>query len=77
MIQWQIDIPEEIDRMVRSRLERSGQNGDLTQYVNKAIRQRVLRDTLREIHERNAHLDPDEIESLVDEAVNWAREDRP
>ena len=77
MIQWQIDIPEEIDRMIRSRLARSGQNGDLTQYVNKAIRQRVLRDTLREIHERNAHLDPDEIESLVDEAVNWARENRP
>ena len=76
MSRWNLSIPEETDRAVRSYLARQGRRkGDLSEFVNEAVRREVFDRVVREIKERNADADPDELMKLTDEAVEWARAD--
>ena len=78
MSRWNLSIPEETDRAVRSYLARQGRRkGDLSlpEFVNEAVRREVFDRVGREIKERNADADPDELMKLIDEAVEWARAD--
>jgi len=78
MSRWNLSIPEETDRAVRSYLARQGRRkGDLSlsEFVNEAVRREVFDRVVREIKERNADADPDELMKLIDEAVEWARAD--
>lgn len=71
---WNLNIQDETDRMVRSHLARSGlQEGDLSKFVDDAVRREVLRRTMKEIRAGNADLTPAEAERLANEAVAWAR----
>ena len=77
MTQWKLEIPDQTDAAVRAFLARSGQGeATLAQFVDQAVRSEMLRRTVGEIHAQNADRDPQEIERLVDEAVQWARENR-
>ena len=78
MSRWTLVIPEETDRMVRTHLARTGgKKGDLSKFVEKAVRQALFHETTLQVKERNSGADQDEITALVDEAVGWARENRP
>ncbi len=78
MSRWTLVVPEETDRMVRSHLARNGgEKGDLSTFVDRAVRQAVLHETTLQIKERNSDADQAEIVALVDEAVGWTRENRP
>ena len=78
MTRWNLVIPDKTDRMVRMHIaSNGGKKGDLSKFVDKAVRQRIFHETVREIKKRNAGLDPQEAQRLADEAVAWAREDRP
>ena len=77
MSRWNLVIPDKTDRMVRTHIASNGGNkGDLSKFVDTAVRQRIFHETVREIKKRNAGLDPQEAQRLADEAVAWAREDR-
>ncbi|MGH9460775.1 MAG: ribbon-helix-helix domain-containing protein [Vicinamibacteria bacterium] len=77
MTRWNLSIPEETDRAVRSYLARKGlRKGDLSEFVNEAVRREVFDRVVRDIKEHNAGADPDELMKLIDEAVEWARADR-
>ena len=76
MTRWNLSIPEETDRAVRSYLARKGlKKGDLSEFVNDAVRREVFDRVVRDIKERNADADPVELMKLIDEAVEWARAD--
>jgi hypothetical protein len=76
MTRWNLSIPEETDRAVRSYLARKGlKKGDLSEFVNDAVRREVFDRVVRDIKERNADADPVELMELIDEAVEWARAD--
>ena len=76
MTRWNLSIPKETDRAVRSYLARKGlRKGDLSEFVNEAVRREVFDRVVRDIKERNADTDPDELTKLIDEAVEWARAD--
>ncbi|MDE0149665.1 MAG: methionine repressor-like protein [Rhodospirillaceae bacterium] len=78
MTRWNLSIPEETDRMVRTFLARTGgRKGDLSRFVDDAVRRRVLDLTVRQIKERNAPFDQTEILGLIDEEVSAARAGRP
>lgn len=47
--------------------------GDLSKFVEDAVRLRVLQRTIEDIRENNADADPDEIQRIVDEAVREVR----
>lgn len=74
MSRWTLVIPEETDRVVRTHLARhGGKKGDLSKFVARAVQKEIFRQTLKEVQNRNAGLDQDEIQRLVDEAVDWSR----
>ena len=77
MIRWNLSIPEETDRMVRSFLARiGGKKGDLSLFVDEAVRRRVMDLTVRGIKERNAGHDQQKILDEIDEEVDAARAGR-
>lgn len=74
MIRWNLVIPEETDRCVRSYLARTwGKKGDLSKYVDRAVRQAVFWDTVESIQKRNRDLSPEEAQALADEALEAVR----
>jgi hypothetical protein len=77
MPRWNLVIPEKTDRAVRTFLARTGgKKGDLSRFVDEAVRRRVLDLTVRATKDRNALYDQQEILDLIDEEVNAARADR-
>lgn len=77
MTRWNLSIPEETDRAVRTYLAKTGmKKGSLSAFVDEAVLNRVFRLTVERIKENNADVDADRLERLIDEAVDWAREDR-
>ena len=75
MIRWNLSIPEKTDQMVRTFLGRTGGNrkGDLSRFVDGAVRRRVLDLTVREIKDRNSQYDQQHLLDLIDEEVDAAR----
>ena len=75
---WTLVIPENTDKVVRSHLALSGmKKGDLSKFVDRAVRQAVFWDTASDLKTQNSGEDPAAIEAIVQEAVGWARENRP
>ncbi|MEM8867901.1 MAG: ribbon-helix-helix domain-containing protein [Verrucomicrobiota bacterium] len=77
MSRWTVVIPEKTNRMVRTHLAmRGAKKGDLSKFVDHAVRQTLFRETVDSIKERNAEKQTDLIESAITEAIDWARETR-
>ena len=61
MTRWSLSIPEETDRAVRTFLARNGgKKGDLSRFVDEAVRRRMLDLTVSHIKDRNTRYDPQE-----------------
>lgn len=77
LTRWSLTVSQETDVALRTFLaERGGKKGDLSRFVEQAVNREVLRQMVREVRDRNAHLDPDEIRRLVDEEVAAVRRER-
>ena len=77
MTRWHLSISEQTDRAVRSFLARTGgKKGDLSRFVDKAVRRFVLDLTVRQIKDRNAGQDQQALLDLIDEEVDTARAGR-
>ena len=77
MTRWNLSIPEETDRALRTFLARTGgRKGDLSRFVDEAVRRRVLDLTVREIKDRNSRYDQQELLDLIDEEVDATRAGR-
>lgn len=74
MTRWNLDIPEEADRAVRTFLKQNGKTmDDLSEFVNDAVRRRIMEFTVSKIKGRNATHDQSEILAVVDEEVEAVR----
>ena len=74
MTRWNLTVPDNTDRSVRTFLARRGlKKGDLSKFVDDAVRSEVLRQTVHEIQEQNADLTPEDAQNLANEAVAWSR----
>ena len=77
MARWNLVIADDTDRHVRSYLARTGgKKGDLSRFVDRAVRQAVFWETVESIWERNRHLSNEAVQRLADEAVTRARANR-
>ena len=77
MTRWNLSIPEETDRAVRTFLARNGgKKGDLSRFVDEAVRRRVLELTVSRVKERNARYDQQDLLDLIDEEVDATRAGR-
>ena len=76
-VRWNIKVSKETDLALRTFLGARGmKKGDLSTFIEEAVRRAVLRSTIRDIKARNAGSLPDAIQSIVDEAVSEVRAKR-
>jgi Ribbon-helix-helix domain len=70
-------VSEKTDLILRTFLGSQGmKKGDLSKFIEDAVRWRVLQRIIQDIRARNAGADPDEIQRIVDEAVAEVRAER-
>ena len=78
MARWNLSVSEKTDRAVRTFLARNGgKKGDLSRFVDEAVRRSVLDFTVLGVKDRNTLHDQQEILDLIDEEVGAARAGRP
>jgi hypothetical protein len=76
-VRWSIKVSKDTDLTLRTFLGAQGmKKGDLSKFIEDALRRRVLQCTIQEIRARNADAEPDEIQRIVDEAVGEVRAER-
>lgn len=76
-VRWSIKVSKDTDLTLRTFLGSQGaKKGDLSKFIEEAVRRRVLQCTVQDIRARNADADPDEIQRIVDEAVSEVRSAR-
>jgi hypothetical protein len=72
---WTVSVSRETDITVRSFLAQRGmKKGDLSKFIEEAVKWRVLDQTVTEVRSKFADIPPVELETLIDEAVAAARE---
>jgi hypothetical protein len=72
---WNIAVSPETDRSVRMYLAEQGRGkkGELSRFIEDAVRKEVFQRTVAEVKAANAHIPQEELEAIIDEAVEWAR----
>ncbi|MGE4045280.1 MAG: ribbon-helix-helix domain-containing protein [Acetobacteraceae bacterium] len=71
---WTVSVSRETDIAVRSFLAQRGmKKGDLSKFIEEAVRWRVLDQTMTEARSKFADLPPDELEAMLAEAVAATR----
>jgi len=76
-IRWTVKVSKDTDVSLRTFLaQRGGKKGDLSKFIEDAVRWRVLEQTVAETKARNVNVSLREIESAIDEAVAAVRAER-
>ena len=76
-VRWNIKVSKETDLTVRTFLgARGAKKGDLSKFIEEAVRWRVFHRTVQDIHERNVDTDPNELQGIIDKAVSEVRAER-
>ena len=71
---WTVTVSKETDIVVRSFLAQRGlKKGDLSKFIEEAVRWRVFDQTTAEARAAFADLAPDALQELLDEAVAEVR----
>ena len=74
---WTVSVSRDTDITVRSFLAQRGmKKGDLSKFIEDAVRWRVLDQTVAEARASFADLPPDELQAMIDEAVEASRPSR-
>jgi len=74
MTKWTVSVSKETDISVRSFLAQRGmKKGDLSKFIEDAVKWRVLDRTLAEVRGKFADMPPQELDALIEEAVAAAR----
>jgi ribbon-helix-helix protein len=76
-VRWNIKVSKETDLTLRTFLGAQGaKKGDLSKFIEEAVRWHVFHRTVQDIKERNADTDPDELQRIIDGAVSEVRAER-
>lgn len=71
---WTVTVSKETDISVRSLLAQRGmKKGDLSKFIEDAVKWRVLDQTISEARAEFADIRPDDLQSLIDEATDAVR----
>jgi hypothetical protein len=73
---WTVTVSKDTDIAVRSLLAQRGlKKGDLSKFIEDAVKWRVFDQTTREAREAFADLAPEALQDLIDEATEAVRND--
>ncbi len=74
---WTVIVSRETDVALRTYLAQSGlRKGDLSKFIEEAVRWRVLDRTAAGVRERLGRMEPNELQALIDDAVARVRAER-
>jgi hypothetical protein len=74
-VRWSIKVSKDTDLTLRTFLGSQGmKKGDLSKFIEDAVKWRVLDQTMAEARGKFVDLPPDAVESLIDEAVTATRQ---
>ncbi len=75
MTRWTVSVSRETDVAVRSLLAQRGmKKGDLSKFIEDAVKWRLFDQTLAEVREKFDDLPPEQLDTLIDEAVAATRQ---
>jgi hypothetical protein len=73
-VRWNIKVSKETDLTLRTYLGALGmKKGDLSKFIEEAVRWRIFNRTVQEIKARNANADPDELQAIIDGSLREVR----
>ena len=73
-VRWNIIVSKETDLALRTFLGTQGaKKGDLSKFIEEAVRAQVFHRTVQDIKARNADTDPDALQAIIDQAVREVR----
>jgi ribbon-helix-helix protein len=76
-VRWNIKVSKETDLSLRAFLGAQGmKKGDLSKFIEDAVRWRVFHRTVQDIKARNAHTGSEELQCVIDQAVREVRTQR-
>ncbi|EIJ33938.1 ribbon-helix-helix domain-containing protein [Thiothrix nivea] len=76
-VRWTISVSPETDLSLRGFLGAQGmKKGDLSKFVEDAVRWRMLDRTVQMVKARNQDIATDALETMIDEAVRAVRAER-
>lgn len=73
-IRWNIAVSQDTDQALRMFLaNQGGRKGDLSRFVEEAVRTHILELTIEQAKAANANINENDLSAIVDEAIEWAR----
>lgn len=76
-VRWSLKVSKDTDLSLRTFLGAQGmKKGDLSKFVEEAVRWRIFDRTVQDIKARNAETDADELAEIIDAAVREVRSER-
>ena len=73
-VRWNIKVSKETDLTLRTFLDSQGmKKGDLSKFIEEAVRWRIFHQTVRKAREAFADVSPNELQKMIDEAVEDVR----
>jgi hypothetical protein len=76
-VRWTIKVSPDTDLSLRTFLGAQGmKKGDISKFVEDAVRWRMLDRTVQRIKDRNQDIPPADLNSIIDQAVSSVRASR-
>ena len=76
-VRWNIKVSKETDLTLRTYLGARGmKKGDLSKFIEEAVRWRIFNRAVQGIKARNAGTDPGELQAIIDAALREVRAQR-
>ncbi|MCC2666673.1 MAG: methionine repressor-like protein [Gammaproteobacteria bacterium] len=74
-IRWNIAVSQDTDQALRVFLanQGGGRKGDLSRFVEEAVRTHILELTVDQTKKNNANISESDLLAIVEESVEWAR----
>ena len=74
-VRWNIAVSSETDQSLRMFLvgRGGGRKGDLSRFIEEAVRSHLLELTAEQAKRANADLNEEDVNVMVDEALEWSR----
>jgi hypothetical protein len=74
-IRWNIAVSQDTDHALRMFLanQGGGRKGDLSRFVEEAVRTHILELTASQAKAANANISEGDLSAIVEEALDWAR----
>ncbi len=75
-VRWNIAVSPEVDQSVRMFItaQGGGRKGDLSRFIEEAVRAYLFERAVEQAKSATSNINEVELNDLIDEAVQWARE---